>query len=389
MNVTFFESLFFLMLLPCFGYSDNELQKIFDRGTGPVVRKTCDEIVQQFGGEVFGLGGGAMDVVRECHFTFRTYHPYSIEEGRRLIVKSTEIFLNNMNNARKHRPVLAEFPFPAKRVMISFLIIDPKTGHWKTSDSLANVDLAEGMVTYSVADPKTVRLVTVYEESFEDAQAIIEKEKASGKYVLPSIAAAEKKEEFSLVGNFFSALAALPGFAEKEKYCGPDYQKKMVWALDKFGCKLAQKHQLQFFRVGDFSDVTPYHYYAFSFTSDKSRTLEEGRVLGATLFEEIRQAIYTLPEVEVHRKTTHEKFDKNTPYPPTPDLRDLCFKVVFWDENVDRIMPPRLAQILLFEKVLSYYEADPKTQELRLVYQEPFEEALAYKKGLEQDKKSE
>jgi hypothetical protein len=37
------------------------------------------------------------------------------------------------------------------------------------------------------------------------------------------------------------------------------------------------------------------------------------------------------------------------------------------------------SQILLFEKVFSYYEADPKTQKLRLVFQEPYEDGVAFK----------
>jgi hypothetical protein len=383
MQRTLFTWLSALMLLPHFCYSSNELQKSFEREEGPIVKKTCRDIAQRFGVEVIGLGGGAMNVIRQCNFTFQTCHPYTIEEGRRLVVESAEIFLNNMNQTRKIRPVLAEFPFTAKRIYMAFLIIDPETQHWKTSNSLADISLGDGLITYCIADPETGRLKTIREESFEKALTIVRQGKLAPLEASP-IPVAEappstEKEKSSLIQKFFSALESLPGFYEHKKYSGPKTHKAMAWALDKFGCQVAKKYQLQFFRIGDFTDVRPYHYYSFSFTSDKKTILEEGRILGATLFEEIRNALYTTPEIDAYRHWYHEDFHKTTPFNPTPELEQMCFKVVFWDENVDRMMPPHLAQILQLDGVFSYYEADPKTQELHLVFQEPYEEAIAFK----------
>jgi hypothetical protein len=380
---TFFYSVILSLLTALNGYADDELQETFKHSTETIIQKTCNDIVQQYAVRIGALMSQVSDVVRGFPFIFQTIKPISIETGRRLIVESTEIFLNNINGPKETRPVLAEFPFPVKRVSITFSSVDPQANRLKTGKSLAEVRLVNGMITYSKADREGENLIAVHSESFEEALAIIQKEKEAGSYVAASKTfstnRSETKKSLSYVQQFFRDYAPLFCFYDKEKYCGPDYEKEMAWALDKFACTLAQKHQLHFFRVGDFTDAEPYHYYGFSFTSSKNDSLEEGRVLGATLFEELRNALYTLPEVEKCRRTSHDECKKKTPYAPTPDLQHLCFKVVFWDKNVDHVMPPHLAQIWLQDKVLSYYEADPKTQELRLVYQEPYEDALSFK----------
>ncbi len=53
-------------------------------------------------------------------------------------------------------------------------------------------------------------------------------------------------------------------------------------------------------------------------------------------------------------------------------LKNVGVRIAFWDQNVERPKAPFLAQIDFQDGKFRYYEADPKTQALRLVLEEPY-----------------
>ena len=71
-------------------------------------------------------------------------------------------------------------------------------------------------------------------------------------------------------------------------------------------------------------------------------------------------------------------------YTEQVNMNQIGFKIAYWDKNVERPQAPHLAEIRFIGRILYYYEADPKTQALRLVLQEPYDEAMAF---LEKQKK--
>src|SRR5439155_8098674 len=57
-------------------------------------------------------------------------------------------------------------------------------------------------------------------------------------------------------------------------------------------------------------------------------------------------------------------------------LKYVGVRIAFWDANVERPKAPYLAEIDFYEDKFRYYEADPKTQALRLVLEESYEDSV-------------
>jgi hypothetical protein len=55
------------------------------------------------------------------------------------------------------------------------------------------------------------------------------------------------------------------------------------------------------------------------------------------------------------------------------------YRIVFWDKEMDRPKPPYIAEILFQDSHFYFYDADPQTQELRLVLKAPYEQVIAYR----------
>jgi hypothetical protein len=60
-------------------------------------------------------------------------------------------------------------------------------------------------------------------------------------------------------------------------------------------------------------------------------------------------------------------------------LEQVSLRLTYWDEaTMTRRMPPYLAEIRFKNQKLYYYEADPQTQELKLIHEESYDDALQY-----------
>jgi hypothetical protein len=244
---------------------------------------------------------------------------------------------------------------------------------------------------------KKSQLTIVHEESFQQAREIVLNEKRAQKMqesTTPKEQITAKQsvqgKKNSYVKTFFSKLTSLHGFPQGRhlgnKYKGTHFDKDLFRYLDRQCKRFGKKYNLDLIRIGDFTDSKQYHYYSASFVSDRKFSLQEGRVLAAWVFDDFYNILKTDKTVkDYHRRLLEEDQHSATssPQPGDIDPKEACFKIVFWDDNIDRIMPPHLAQILLLDGVFSYYEAAPKTQELRLILQEPYEETLAFKNKLE------
>jgi hypothetical protein len=45
----------------------------------------------------------------------------------------------------------------------------------------------------------------------------------------------------------------------------------------------------------------------------------------------------------------------------------------FWDKEWDRMMPPYIAEVRAHHGKIYYYQADPKTQQIQLIHEEPYD----------------
>jgi hypothetical protein len=118
---------------------------------------------------------------------------------------------------------------------------------------------------------------------------------------------------------------------------------------------------------------------SFVATGTQKISLQEARLLAATCSKDSIQFLKTNQNCIkfISELGTERNFDTN------PVLY-LSFRLSFWDENIDRVVQPFIAEIRFIDGVISYYTAD-EGQFLVLVHQETFDEAIQF---LEQSKKT-
>jgi hypothetical protein len=382
-----------LNISACFAEVDTHIDSAFFSGQAKL--QTMKALEEQFGFRPCSVGGAAMVVVRTLSIQMETSQELSIDEARRIAIKSVELFQRNTNRTKELRPFLIEYPFPTKRLELSFILFDQKTGEFQKSNGLSIFRVNRDKIQFVLDNPITKQLETFHEENLLEAQEIVHQEELSitaqttSPHTTPTPPATQFNAKKSYTNAFFSYLNNLPGAPKyphwTKVYYGPNEERSFNWFLDNHCQKFAKKQSLGFIRVGDFTDASIISHYSGSFVSSKKLNLNEGRILAANLFEHMYPTLQQSFEAKSFRVYLR-KLREEMHYPIVPENiepKELCFKIVFWDDNIDRIMPPHLAQILLLDGVFSYYEADPKTQELRLVLQEPYEETLAFRNKLE------
>ena len=153
------------------------------------------EIEREFDLSCIGDGGSMPYDVQEVQVIFVAHRRGTIEEARRIEVLATEKLLKRINDHKKLRPHLSEYPFPPKRINIG-LSFWGNHGEWCTDGSVVHAFSAHGKLFYSAAEiqtymsilsldgrtgevlspsvPETAeRLVDLFEESYEDAAKIV------------------------------------------------------------------------------------------------------------------------------------------------------------------------------------------------------------------------
>jgi hypothetical protein len=361
---------------------------------GAISGEVIHEVCRRFDVTPGGQGGGGMDVIRSFSYMFDVFHPITKEEARRIIVECGEIFLKKTSENRAARPYFIEYPMGIDRVSFAFFVYDPKTHKVCHENSVSVFYTAEDkkwntFVFYSVETDAVLLKKQTEKEPFEVAEKIVQQERQQDpslqRALYKSSYIANKEEKSEKATSFLSKLSNLINFTntfygKDEKYNGPTYEQERDWALDTYCQKLAKEHQLQFFRVGPFNPFcTIWYHYGFSFLGSQKLALREARLLGATVMQSLIHELNTSSMVRSARENefkwkSHWNTDVNQEIP----LKETCMKIAFWDENYDRIQPPHIAQIAFLEEKLQYFEADPQTQKLRLIFSEPYQDALKF-----------
>jgi hypothetical protein len=159
----------------------------------------------------------------------------------------------------------------------------------------------------------------------------------------------------------------------RPKYDSHKISDNLYGAIDHFIEPYAAKKGMKVVLIGPPTETYDVN-FGFLLSSSNRMNLPQGRLLAYDVFDHFFHMLQKSPEVDalVEYYNTHYKN-----YPGcTSD--QICFRIDFWDEKVDRIMPPHLGQILVEKNTFYYYEADPKTLVLRLVHQDIIEEAEAF-----------
>lgn len=163
---------------------------------------------------------------------------------------------------------------------------------------------------------------------------------------------------------FFLALLA-PFTASGAELFNHKLYNRCDKQLAQTGRQLAQTHDLKLLNrcIGRLVDAKS-SYWAYSFTSKAHLTLEEVRPLVKNMIETLQEDLFHYEFFKEYQLYAHAK----TPF----SVAILGFKLVFWDENVNRPLPPYIAQVRFADGKVYYYYANPKTQGL----ENPIEESL-------------
>ena len=142
--------------------------------TDKIKAVTAKEIHKRFELRCIGTGGGDAHDVSMLFMAFKSYEPFDIQRGRKLIVDCVNEYLKNVNENEQVRPYLHNYPFlPENIEMVIFgpnLIEDPP--------NLKSVSLREGVIEYRIKKTENSPLENTHEETFQEALKILEEEKS-------------------------------------------------------------------------------------------------------------------------------------------------------------------------------------------------------------------
>ncbi|GAB4188858.1 MAG: hypothetical protein Tsb0015_09220 [Simkaniaceae bacterium] len=161
--------LIFLIILMCFGSCMNQSTLEIGKGT-----RLKNQLLARFAKkmqaeEIYACGGGGRvdhGIIREIDIVFDIKGSFNLEEARKLIVKISTLFLEEINQDEAIREYLICHPFTSKSILVAILAKRPLD---ESKDYVISLRLRDGIVSYRKEDPEKVRYVTFCEENFEDA----------------------------------------------------------------------------------------------------------------------------------------------------------------------------------------------------------------------------
>lgn len=125
--------------------------------------------------------------------------------------------------------------------------------------------------------------------------------------------------------------------------------------------------------LGAGSIVDTYASWAMSLVDPKAANIDQSRINAVKFADDFLKTVYSnrIFSKFIAKKNTRAKNKINF------DANLIGFKITYWDENVDRRLPPHVAHVKFANSKFYYYYADPKTQYLGEPIVETMEEAFA------------
>ena len=112
------------------------------------------------------MPGGPIQEVTLC---FDTKHPYTKEELRELLIKSSAELLRQVNENKEIQEFLKEKPFTIKNIEIIIYNHDVN-GFGLKDPQISVANISQGRLNYSTIDPEdSFKYKNEYEESYEEA----------------------------------------------------------------------------------------------------------------------------------------------------------------------------------------------------------------------------
>jgi hypothetical protein len=145
-------------------YQPSEKLKIADE----IREKVAIKLNKETGLRPCGSGGRMMDKIKILALSFDYYKSIDIEKSRELLVIAVDEFVKAVNEDDRIRPYLNNYPFEPKNIAVRIFLHNPN-GSDVTAGNLRVISSIERILEYDIRDPKTNRLTTIYEETYEEA----------------------------------------------------------------------------------------------------------------------------------------------------------------------------------------------------------------------------
>ena len=120
-----------------------------------------------------GTMGQMMGDIQAIGLSFQYFHLVNLEEARELLVNAIQVFLRNINENKKIRPYLHNYPFTTKNIEITIWIYKPG-GSDPEQGSIECITLRRNKLIYRLTAPsKFAPWPVLHEETYEEALKIL------------------------------------------------------------------------------------------------------------------------------------------------------------------------------------------------------------------------
>lgn len=117
-------------------------------------------------GEGVSMPGGPIQKLALC---FNTKYPHTKEQLRKLIIKTAQELLNQVNTNQEIQKFIKAPPFSIKNVQIIIYNHD-RNGRSLRDPEISNAQILQGVLNYSTIDPDdSFKYKNEYEETYEEA----------------------------------------------------------------------------------------------------------------------------------------------------------------------------------------------------------------------------
>ena len=161
----------------CYSQSSNHIKE-----ASRILNEYSKEIKEKYGLFTIGSGGAMMNDVKELDLHFEGISKITVSEARKLYIDIVEGLIEKVNNDKKARPYLHEYPFTYKNVKIrinffkspDFCMANRVDNGFVSSISI----LQNGFVcyyTYDYTKEEYKRFIKLHKEPYEEALKIVQK----------------------------------------------------------------------------------------------------------------------------------------------------------------------------------------------------------------------
>ncbi|MBX9838515.1 MAG: hypothetical protein K2X69_09410 [Silvanigrellaceae bacterium] len=164
-----FLFLFFLFFLVNCTYNIKE-QKTDEKQklANSVRKKAALKIKNEKSLMPFGTGGQIKNNIQMLALSFLYYEPLTMEEARELIIYSAQKLTDEINSETRIHPYLYQYPFSPTHTEIR-ICSQNKNHSMIPAECITFVALAYGIVEYNINDPQTAGLITIHQETYQEA----------------------------------------------------------------------------------------------------------------------------------------------------------------------------------------------------------------------------